>query len=288
MVMSEENKKEKDTARFGVDTSGASRARNRTVLLTPETVGKVRSALSDEEIIEGPGSDPISELLPPTNWDYAEPRSAARTEEHDYGASVGGYEPVGKRPTGKMANQAPVRASYVAPAVAHPPIIQPPPPMSPPGAPISAIPRQQKQQPLPRQELHTEVAPHKVAARSKLIGFLVSYDKETVGEVFEVRVGRWLLTSRPTDHSEYILVPDESISPLHAIVRGTNDGKVQVLDQLSEFGTGVIRAGSDKEEEVVSSMINVSHGDIIRFGKRYFTVCIVPDRFKVAEGTPRG
>jgi pSer/pThr/pTyr-binding forkhead associated (FHA) protein len=125
------------------------------------------------------------------------------------------------------------------------------------------------------------VRPAKAATRARLIGFLISYDNETQGEVFEIRTGRWLLTSRPSGQGDAILVEDESISPLHAILRGTNEGTVQVLDQLSEFGTGVIRAGSDKEEEVLSSLATLAHGDVVRFGKRHFVVCLIPSKVKI-------
>jgi pSer/pThr/pTyr-binding forkhead associated (FHA) protein len=112
--------------------------------------------------------------------------------------------------------------------------------------------------------------------KSRIVGFFISFDKLENGEVFEIRVGRWLLTSRTTDHGDNILIDDESVSPLHAIVRATSEGKLQVLDQLSEFGTGVTRVGSSNEDEVAGAMVNLSHGDKVRFGKRHFVVCIVP------------
>ena len=125
--------------------------------------------------------------------------------------------------------------------------------------------------------------PVQKAPASKVVGFLVSYDKDAHGEVYEVRAGRWLLTSRPTDHGDYILVNDESISPLHAIVRATKEGKIQVLDQLSEFGTGVIRAGAEQEEEVAGAMVGVDHGDSIRFGERFFVVVTIPKGRKTPQ-----
>ncbi len=113
-------------------------------------------------------------------------------------------------------------------------------------------------------------------AATKIIGFLVSMDKDKNGEVYEIRAGRWVLTSRPTDHGDYILINDESISPLHAIIRATKDGKIQVLDQLSEHGSGVISVSSDEEEDAAGSTVTVEHGDTVRFGARFFTVCMIP------------
>ena len=104
-----------------------------------------------------------------------------------------------------------------------------------------------------------------------------SYDSNKLGEVFELHAGRWLLTSRPTGQEDYILVADNSISALHAIIRATEDGKIQILDQLSEFGTGVTPSDKSKEEDVAGSMVTVSHGDMVRFGKRHFVVCLIPN-----------
>ena len=114
------------------------------------------------------------------------------------------------------------------------------------------------------------------APKTKIVGFLISFDADQNGDVYEIRSGRWLLTSRPTDHGDYILIQDESISPLHAIIRATGEGRIQVLDQLSEFGTAVVRKGSEDEEDSTGTMVNVDHGDTVRFGKRKFTVCLVP------------
>lgn len=111
---------------------------------------------------------------------------------------------------------------------------------------------------------------------TKLIGFLVSFDVEPNGEVSELRVGRWILTNKVVSDSNCVVVVDDSISQLHAIVRVTADGKVQILDQLSEVGTGITRVGSEEEEELVGAMALVGHGDKIRFGKRIFYLCLLP------------
>ncbi len=113
-----------------------------------------------------------------------------------------------------------------------------------------------------------------------LVGFLVSYDGNQFGEMYEIRAGRWMITSRPTDHGDFLLINDQTVSPLHAILRVTQDGKVQVLDQLSEYGTAVIRAGSGTEEEVAGSMVGIGHGDTIRLGNRHFVLCLVPPAAK--------
>ena len=49
--------------------NAASRARNRTVLLTPEVTGQVRAMLNEDESEDDKGfKDPLSNLLPPMAW----------------------------------------------------------------------------------------------------------------------------------------------------------------------------------------------------------------------------
>lgn len=139
---------------------------------------------------------------------------------------------------------------------------------------------------MPKQNLKHDDSFSQVTAKSlrtiskgeltKLIGFLVSFDVESNGEVSELRVGRWILTNKAVSDSNCVVVMDESISQLHAIVRVTGDGKVQILDQLSEVGTGITRVGAEEEEELVGAMALVGHGDKIRFGKRIFHLCLLP------------
>lgn len=115
---------------------------------------------------------------------------------------------------------------------------------------------------------------------SELLAFLVSYDNSAFGESFELRKGRWVITNRPSDEFDYILINDDSVSSLHAIIRASGHGKIQVLDQLSEFGTGILRKGTSEEEECCGKMVELTHGDVIRFGNKRFLVCIVPEMGK--------
>ena len=112
----------------------------------------------------------------------------------------------------------------------------------------------------------------------KIVGFLVSYDVDEDGEVYPIRSGRWLITSRRTDHGDYILMEDDTISPLHAILRATSDGRLQLLDQLSEYGTAIRRAGQAGEIEVAGGLESIVGGDVIRLGKRNFTVITIPTK----------
>ena len=291
--MSEE-RKDKDIPRFGVGglepegrNNMASRARNRTVLLTPDTIGQVRAGMPQEDAA-GLLQDPMNELMPPVSWDYQQPAATTASPDEGYvGVSKAMEEvrtegePATRRSTGKFAaavgpNSRP--ASMNQTAVMQSPLadrgFNAARPQK--GGTATNL-RPEPLAPAPRMaEAPQYVPPVKQAPKSKIVGFLISFDTEPNGEVFEIRAGRFLVTSRPTDHGEFVLINDESISPLHAIIRATAEGKVQILDQLSEFGTGVIRVGSDQEEEVAGTMAVVSHGDTVRFGKRTFVICQVP------------
>jgi len=293
--MSEE-RKDKEIPRFGVGAlepegrnNMASRARNRTVLLTPDTIGQVRAGMPQEDasqILQ----DPMSELMPPVSWDYQQPVAASPSSDEGFVAVSKAIEDAQKeieaptrRSTGKFSaavgpSSRPVSMGQTA--------VMPSPmadrgfgavrPQLNKGGTASNLRPEPIASPPKMVEPPQYIAPVKQAPKSKLVGFLVSFDAEPNGELFEIRAGRFLVTSRPTDHGEFLLIDDESISPLHAIIRATAEGKIQILDQLSEFGTGVFRAGSDQEEEVAGTMAAVTHGDTVRFGKRTFVVCQVP------------
>jgi hypothetical protein len=239
--------------------------------------------------------DPMSELMPPVSWDYQSQPSATpatASDEGYVGVSKAMEEvrkeveaPV-KRSTGKFASQVGPgsrQVSMAQTAVMPSPIqaetrgFAAPRPAATKGG--TATNMRAEATPLERPPIAAApqyVAPIKQTPKSKIVGFLISFDTETNGEVFEIRAGRFLVTSRPTDHGEFVLIDDETISPLHAIIRATTEGKVQILDQLSEFGTGIFRVGSEEEEEVAGTMAAVSHGDTVRFGKRNFVICLVP------------
>ncbi len=112
--------------------------------------------------------------------------------------------------------------------------------------------------------------------RGKIIAFLVSFDTEPNGEIYEIAAGRWLITSKPSEHSDYILIEEDTISPLHAFIRAMENGRIQVLDQLSEYGTFVTAPGSDEEEEIAGAMATLEHGSVVRFGNRRFVLTLVP------------
>ena len=112
--------------------------------------------------------------------------------------------------------------------------------------------------------------------KSKIIGFLVSYDNIEFGEVTELRAGRWLISSRPSNQEDVLVFEDNSISALHAVVKVSESGVIQVMDQLSDRGSGVFKIESGKEIDASETAVKVQHGDLVRFGNRYFVYCAIP------------
>lgn len=110
---------------------------------------------------------------------------------------------------------------------------------------------------------------------TQLVGFLVSFDNEPNGSYLELRVGRLIVSSKFEGSGNCLVLQDESVSPMHAIMRITLGNSVQVLDQLSESGTRIQRAGSGEEQFLSGEKSTLSHGDVIVFGDRSFHVCLV-------------
>lgn len=107
-----------------------------------------------------------------------------------------------------------------------------------------------------------------------VVGFLVSYDRHAAGEFIALRAGRWILTSEASPGAaNYLVIKDKTISPNHATILVTAKGELQVVDQFSEQGTAVLRSENDKEEELIRGI--VGHGDVVRFGSRRFSICLV-------------
>ena len=322
----------------------SSRARNRTVMLTPEMTGHVRALLyndegqhdQSQELIPHPDSrpDPVNDILSPSSgWSRPERPDAQSNAGFsspiipDFGpAPVADAPPLGTgfnsavnpgyenpqgssqgsagRPTAfgsptiqgglgqgnlgqggfGFSGTAPFQGSAGARGLAgvQPPKVEAP---QPPNALPPRKDRATQRFSTPEMEtgfgehqagMEQAVQPQRRTGGGKVIGFLVSFDGDENGECFDVRSGRLLITCRPTDQGDYILINHETISPLHAIIRATKEGKVEVLDQLSEYGTGITRAGQEEEIEVAGARMVLQHGDVLRFGERRFIVCLVP------------
>ncbi len=212
------------------DSGSASRARNRTVMLTPEITGEVRARLAQDMAASSGGAIPGL-------------RKAGDAEES---ASQGTSVPGMTRP---------------AAVPAAPPVQE--------AAPVAS--------PAPVQQRVAAAAGTGViyTKPSPIAGFLVSYDEDEHGEVFELRTGRLIVTSEPPGAGNYMVINDETVSSMHAIVRVAGFGEIQILDQLSEFGTKIIRAEGGVEEELSGDKSVLHHGDVVVFGERRFSFCLV-------------
>ncbi len=111
---------------------------------------------------------------------------------------------------------------------------------------------------------------------SKLIGFMVSFDKNEFGEFYPLKVGRLIITSEvAASGGNYLLLSEESVSPMHAIMRISQNGEVQILDQLSEYGTKIKHLDGSTEELSGEKSV-LAHGDVVSFGDRSFHILLIP------------
>jgi hypothetical protein len=250
----------------------APRARNRTVMLTPDITGQVRARLGEEN-----GAPLPDGFHSPQSTGLGTGRPLALPAETPRPNVITAPTP---QPTPSYSEP---QSGWASPARGETPYAAPSTPLS-----SGLIPMQTHRPPAaPLQyEEPVHVAPPSVPLReqsegsyyvkeSPIVGFLVSFDVNPNGDVFELRVGRLVVTSDHASGGSYILVRDETVSPMHAIVRVSPSGEIQVLDQLSEYGTKIKRFGSDLEEELSGDKSVLQHGDLVKFGERAFLVCLL-------------
>jgi hypothetical protein len=237
------------------ETEHAPRARNRTVMLTPEITGQVRARLAKE-------LDP----------------SPALAGMPDAGRSTGGFVSASPRRPAVEAPPERPRSAPVAPT---------PHPASQGGSYKDArrsaeapAPAARQPAPAPRAPVVTQAAPEgdviEWKKSSALVGILVTYDRDQNGEIFPLRSGRLIVTSEMPSGGNFLFLEDATVSSMHAIVRIGEDGAIQILDQLSEHGTNITRINGGEEVNLSGDKANVEHGDEVAFGDRKFTVCLLP------------
>ena len=229
----------------------ATRARNRTVMLTPDITGQVRAKL-------GQAGTQVA-----ASFGMKEQDVAATIAPQSVPPGRGFYSQV-VQPT---IVAEPPKALYQTPVAPQAIVASEP----------SRLPEAGKPQG-PTGEYST--GPSLIdcamwATKGPILGFLVSYDKDALGEICTLRTGRMIVTSAPQASGNYLLIQDESVSPLHAIMRVTQSGEIQILDQLSESGTFIRRFGADEEIELSGEKSFLEHGDVVRFGNRSFHVTLV-------------
>jgi len=209
-----------------------SRARNRTVMLTPDVTSQVRTRLAQEL-----GSEPAAAAAP---------------------LSRGGFE-------------APVRGQFgVSGSLSN-------------GAGGQrALPDHSRSAPpaLSRAAVNEEPAVETLegvywAKESPIVGFLVAYDRTENGEFYELRSGRIMVTTSVRAGENALVLSDDTVSPMHAILRIGAAGDIQVLDQLSEHGTAITNVDGIMTP-LSGDKGDLAHGDTVSFGARTFYVCVVP------------
>lgn len=224
----------------GADTS--SRARNRTVMLTPEVTGQVRALINQEE---APPMKDSGFAMPAT---HNKPSNLASRETFKAASVI--------VPPAVTNNPAAVPTQMKEPARDNTPT------NSPINSSVIEVARQQS----------VGIAQEKL---TRLIGFMVSYDNGVTGEVLDLRVGRWIVSSEKSSEGNFLIVKHPTVSPLHAIIKISEAKEIQVLDQLSENGT-IIRKTDGKEEKLSGSVAPLGHGDVVKFGDRSFNICLIP------------
>ena len=216
---------------YSAENASTSRARNRTVMLTPEMTSQVRSRFQQESDAGAP------------------PAPTRPAPSYDNGRSNAGFE----SPSSGGGFYSPSNSSRHQPEPAQAPV-----------------------HPAPVPQRHNSNEGITWIKESPVVGFLVSYDTNPNGSVFELRTGRLIVTNLPSVSDNTLVLNDESVSSMHAIIRVAASGEIQGLDQLSEFGTKIKRFGAEEEESLSGEKAAVDHGDVLSFGKRSFHVCIVP------------
>ena len=107
----------------------------------------------------------------------------------------------------------------------------------------------------------------------RLFGWLVSFESAD-GRAIELREGKFFVTGtsiRGTD----LVIEDPSISTPHAMMSVNAERGLLIQDLMSDRGI-FVRAGERGQYRREENLVEVKHGDWIRFGDVEFLVTIVP------------
>lgn len=110
---------------------------------------------------------------------------------------------------------------------------------------------------------------------NRLIGWLISYAMSDKGVSYELRSGRYLVTSKDGMDERTISVHDDTVSAPHVAMSASNKHVLLVQDIFSEHGTYICKSDSGQEVPVTGPVV-LSHGDWLRIGeKTRFQVCLI-------------
>jgi FHA domain len=292
-----------DKKRGGADAGAGEsdntiRARNRTIMLTPEMTGHVRARLvtpsssvttpllaGGEEMEDSDTPQPSFrsggwQPAPPPEWNGSQSGGSSGEDDNDWTRPIGvgeaevesgGFEASSDAPEDQWTKSSPPPAA--APPYREEPVQEARP------AQTTALPTSRSSAPI-RSAPSVDKDGDFVIWRSStaLCGFLVTFDHNDMGDYIELRSGRLIVTSEEEGNGNLLCIRDQSVSPMHAIMRVTAGSELQVLDQLSESGTKVFRLGSDEEEFLSGEKAALKHGDVVVFGDRKYHVCLLIGR----------
>lgn len=113
--------------------------------------------------------------------------------------------------------------------------------------------------------------------QTALIGFLILMEEgsDNYSKYIELNKGRLIVTSISPKGGDFILIDDESVSPMHAVLRISDKNSIQILDQLSEQGTKIVKSTSGEVQELLGDKSTLEHGDIVSFGDFSLKVCLI-------------
>ena len=115
---------------------------------------------------------------------------------------------------------------------------------------------------------------HIKSSNQQLIGWLLSFKKDSCGSAVEIREGRFFVSSSKVRETD-LVISDGSLSVPHCLMKADRGTGIQVQDLMSENGT-YIRKEHSGEYEIVTSPTVAEHGDWLKFGDYEVMVCVVP------------
>lgn len=107
-----------------------------------------------------------------------------------------------------------------------------------------------------------------------LIAWFVYYGDNQKGNAIEIREGRFFISGTKLRESD-LVIPHESISTPHCLIKADVSNGLFVQDLMSVNGTFVKHAGNS-EYEPVTIPIEIKHGDWFKCGGYEVLVCVVP------------
>ncbi|MDD2941458.1 MAG: FHA domain-containing protein [bacterium] len=146
-----------------------------------------------------------------------------------------------------------------------------------------AVSKERKEEFHPKQKFPREVRvdaekTHEMSSDGELVGWLVSYERDSRGIATELRTGRFMVTQerlRSTD----MLINHSSVSTPHCMLKAVAGRGIEIGDLMSENGTYVKKAGEQSYTRH-SDPVVVTSGDSVKFGSYEVLICLVPSRRK--------